>query len=72
MLAKNAEVRTWSDTPVTVTLDTVTPRTYADGETVGSVTWTAGPQTATADVKIAGAIEEPTLLWRLTHPGELG
>lgn len=72
VLAKNAEVRTWSDTPVTVTLDTVTPRTYADGETVGSVTWTAGPQTATADVKIAGAIEEPTLLWRLTHPGELG
>ncbi|MEV7876010.1 D-alanyl-D-alanine carboxypeptidase [Microbacterium sp. NPDC089188] len=72
VLAKNAEVRTWSDTPVTVALDTETPRTYADGETVGTVTWTAGPQSTSADVRISGAIEEPTLLWRLTHPGELG
>ncbi len=72
VLAKNAELRTWSDTPVTVTLDTVAPRTFADGETVGTVTWTAGPQSTSADVKISGAIEEPTLLWRLTHPGELG
>lgn len=72
VLARNAELRTWSDTPVTVTLDTVAPRTYADGERVGTVTWTAGPQTTSADVKISGAIEEPTLLWRLTHPGELG
>lgn len=72
VLASNAALRTWSNTPVAVTLDTVTPTHYADGEVVGTITWTAGPQTASAEVQIAGAIEEPTLWWRLTHPGELG
>ncbi|MDQ1083768.1 MULTISPECIES: D-alanyl-D-alanine carboxypeptidase family protein [Microbacterium] len=72
VLAKNAALRTWSDTPVSVDLDTTTPQNYADGEVVGTVTWTAGPQSAASDVKIKGAIEEPTLWWRLTHPAELG
>ncbi|WP_314457075.1 D-alanyl-D-alanine carboxypeptidase [uncultured Microbacterium sp.] len=72
VLAKNAALRTWSDTPVTVNLDTSTPQNYADGEVVGTVTWTAGPQTTASEVKIKGAIEEPTLWWRLTHPTELG
>lgn len=72
VLARGASLRTWSDTPVTVSLDTVTPKDYADGEVVGTVTWTAGPNTATSDVTISGAIEQPTLWWRLTHPGELG
>lgn len=72
VLAQTTKVRTWSDTPVTVTLDTTTPQNYADGEVVGSVVWTAGPKTTSASVKISGAIEEPTLWWRLTHPSELG
>lgn len=72
VLAKNAALRTWSDTPVAASLITVAPRSYADGEVVGTVTWTAGPNTASADVKISGTIEEPTLWWRLTHPGDLG
>ena len=72
VLAKNATLRTWSDTPVTVDLDTTTPQAYADGEVVGAVTWTAGPQSTASDVRISGAIEQPTLWWRLTHPGELG
>lgn len=72
VLAKTTKLHTWSDTPVSVTLDTTTPQNYADGEVVGSVTWTAGPQTTSAEVKIQGAIEEPSLWWRLTHPSELG
>ena len=72
VLAKNASLRTWSDTPVAVALDTTTPQSFADGEVVGTVTWTAGPETTTSTVKIAGAIEEPSLWWRLTHPALLG
>lgn len=72
VLAKTTALRTWSDTPVTVDLVTSTPQDYADGEVVGTVTWTAGPQTASSEVKISGEIDEPTLWWRLTHPTELG
>lgn len=72
VLSKDAELLTWSDTGVSVDLDVTTPSTYADGERVGTVTWTAGPQMTSADVQISGAIEEPSLWWRLTHPGELG
>ncbi|BFM23015.1 D-alanyl-D-alanine carboxypeptidase family protein [Microbacterium sp. che218] len=72
VLAQTSEVRTWSDTPIAVDLKTTTPQNYADGEVVGSVSWTAGPRSTLSSVKISGAIEEPTLWWRLTHPGELG
>ncbi|WP_081322642.1 D-alanyl-D-alanine carboxypeptidase family protein [Microbacterium testaceum] len=72
VVAQNASIMTWSDTAVATSLDTTTPEKYADGEKVGTITWTAGPNTASADVKISGAIEEPTLWWRLTHPTQLG
>jgi D-alanyl-D-alanine carboxypeptidase (penicillin-binding protein 5/6) len=67
-----ASIRTWSDTPITVAMDTSTPTTYEDGESVGTITWSAGPNTATVDVTIEGGMEQPTAWWRLTHPGELG
>ncbi len=69
---QNASIMTWSDTAVTTQLDTTKPEKYADGEKVGTITWTAGSNTASSDVKISGAIDEPTLWWRLTHPSELG
>ncbi|WZH35950.1 MAG: D-alanyl-D-alanine carboxypeptidase [Microbacterium enclense] len=72
VVGQNASLMTWSDTPVSTSLDVTTPETYANGEKVGTITWTAGPNTASADVEISGAIEEPTLWWRLTHPSELG
>jgi len=72
VVGQNASILTWSDTAVTTTVDTTTPEAYADGEKVGTITWTAGPNTASADVTISGEIEEPTLWWRLTHPTELG
>ena len=43
IVAGDASIFTWSDTPITVTMQTTTPKTYEDGEVVGTVTWTAGP-----------------------------
>lgn len=72
VVGEDASVLMWSDTPISVTMDTTTPRTYRDGETVGTVTWTAGPNTVTTSVRIEGTIAPPTDWWRLTHPTELG
>ena len=72
VLGDGASIFTWSDTPITVSMDTTTPTTYQSGEVVGTVTWTAGPNTVTADVEIEGSITPPTAWWRLTHPSELG
>ena len=70
-VAEHASIFTWSDTPITVTVDQKTPTEYADGDVIGTITWTAGPNTATADVHIVGDITPPTEWWRLTHPDEL-
>lgn len=67
-----ASIFTWSDTPITTTMKTTTPAAYEDGEVVGTITWTAGPHTATAVLEIEGSISPPTSWWRLTHPSELG
>jgi D-alanyl-D-alanine carboxypeptidase (penicillin-binding protein 5/6) len=53
-------------------MDAGTPVTYADGEEVGAIEWTAGPQTATQTLELEGSIEPPDAWWRLTHPSELG
>lgn len=72
VMAADASIFTWSDTPIAVTLKTKTPRAYVDGEVVGTLTWTAGPETVSVDVEIEGTIEQPDAWWRLTHPGALG
>ncbi len=72
VIGEDASMFTWSDTPIEVTMDIDTPPTYRDGTVVGKVTWTAGPNTVTSPVKIAGNIDPPTEWWRLTHPSELG
>ncbi|MGX8249442.1 immunoglobulin-like domain-containing protein, partial [Escherichia coli] len=61
-----------ADTDVTLTLDNKQTITIKAGETVGTVTWNAGPNSASSDVQIVGTLEPPTLWWRLTHPGQLG
>ncbi len=66
------DILTWSDTPITVTMDTTAPQKYEDGESVGSIVWAAGPNTETARVALEGGIDQPDAWWRLTHPGELG
>lgn len=72
VIGEDAAVFHWSDTPITVAMETTEPSTWADGETVGSITWTSGPHTASAPLVIEGTIEPPTTWWRLTHPGDLG
>jgi serine-type D-Ala-D-Ala carboxypeptidase (penicillin-binding protein 5/6) len=72
VVADDAEMRVWSDTPVTVTLDARTPTSWTEGAAAGTLTWTAGPNTAEAPVAFAGEIEPPDDWWRLTHPELLG
>jgi D-alanyl-D-alanine carboxypeptidase (penicillin-binding protein 5/6) len=72
VVAEDASIFTWSDTPITTSMQTTTPRAYEDGEVVGNITWSAGPNTATAVVEVEGSITPPTDWWRLTHPSELG
>ena len=72
IVAGDASIFTWSDTPITATMQTTTPKTYEDGEVVGSITYTAGPNTTSVPLEIDGSIIPPTELWRLTHPSELG
>ncbi|WP_347977869.1 D-alanyl-D-alanine carboxypeptidase [Microbacterium sp. ProA8] len=71
IVADDASIFTWSDTPITATMQTTTPKTYEDGEVVGSITYTAGPNSATVPLEIDGSIIPPTEWWRLTHPSEL-
>jgi D-alanyl-D-alanine carboxypeptidase (penicillin-binding protein 5/6) len=71
VVSDSASIFTWSDTPITSTMTTTAPASYDDGEIVGSITWTAGPHTATVPLEIDGDIEPPTEWWRLTHPQEL-
>jgi D-alanyl-D-alanine carboxypeptidase (penicillin-binding protein 5/6) len=72
VLAADASLFTWSDTPIEATMQTIDLTTGADGEEVGSVTWTAGPETVTVPVVLDGSIAPPDQWWRLTHPFELG
>lgn len=72
VIGESATIFTWSDTPIEARLDIETPPTYRDGTVVGSVTWTAGPNTITAPIEIKGSIDPPSEWWRLTHPSELG
>jgi serine-type D-Ala-D-Ala carboxypeptidase (penicillin-binding protein 5/6) len=70
-LSRSASVLTWSNTPVTSRIATTTLKTGASGETVGSVTWTAGKRSVTVPVVLRGRIQGPSAWWRLTHPLEL-
>jgi len=72
VLGTNASLFTWSDTPITATMETTTLTTGAKGDEVGHVTFTAGPNTVTVPLVLDGTITPPTDWWRLTHPFELG
>lgn len=71
VLARGASALTWSNAPISSTIKTTTLKTGASGETVGSVTWKAGPTTVTVPVILRGKIQGPSAWWRLTHPFEL-
>jgi D-alanyl-D-alanine carboxypeptidase (penicillin-binding protein 5/6) len=71
VLGKTASAMTWSNTPITSKMTTTTLKSGANGQTVGSVTWTAGKTKVTVPVVLQGKIAGPSTWWRLTHPGEL-
>jgi D-alanyl-D-alanine carboxypeptidase (penicillin-binding protein 5/6) len=52
-------------------MTTTTLKSGASGQTVGSVTYTAGKTKITVPVVLKGKIAGPTAWWRLTHPGAL-
>ena len=71
VLGANAQVVTWSNTPVSSTMTTTTLKTGRSGSKVGSITWTAGTTKVTVPIVLKGSITPPTAQWRMTHPGEL-
>lgn len=71
VLGESASVLTWSDTEITSTFTVETLTTGARGDTVGEMTWVAGPTTVTVPLVLADDIEPPTTWWRLTHPFDL-
>nr|WP_157310654.1 D-alanyl-D-alanine carboxypeptidase [Microbacterium sp. MAH-37] len=68
VIADSPSLLIWSDTPIEVTMKTGKPTAYTDGEVVGSITWTAGPNTTTSDIALKGTIGQPDEWWRLTNP----
>ena len=68
----DASIFTWSDTPITADLETTSLTTGKTGDTVGMLTFTAGPRTQIVPVFLDGSISPPDQWWRLTHPFELG
>jgi D-alanyl-D-alanine carboxypeptidase (penicillin-binding protein 5/6) len=68
---EEAVLLTWSDTPITVEVETDPVRLGDAGSTVGSATFTAGAHTITVPLVLSAALTDPGPGWRLTHPGEL-
>lgn len=68
VLGKDATTLTWSNTPITSTMTTDTLKTGANGEKVGTITWTAGKNVVSVPIVLQGHITPPTSWWRLTHP----
>jgi D-alanyl-D-alanine carboxypeptidase (penicillin-binding protein 5/6) len=68
VLGKDASLLTWSNTAITSAMKTEKLKSGASGENVGSVTWTAGKNTATVPIVLQGSLQGPSGWWRLTHP----
>jgi D-alanyl-D-alanine carboxypeptidase (penicillin-binding protein 5/6) len=71
VMQSNASLRIWSDTAIEVAMTPPTVTSAVEGEQVASVTWTAGPNSASVPVVLDATIEEPDAWWRITHPAEL-
>lgn len=72
VLSQDADILTWSDTPIEASFTVEPLTTGTAGDEVGEVTWTAGPNTVTVALELADDIDPPDSWWRLTHPGLLG
>lgn len=69
--AKGDTILTWSDMPITATVDIDRVTTADDGDIVGSVTFTGGEETVSVPLELKGSIGEPDAWWRITHPDEV-
>jgi D-alanyl-D-alanine carboxypeptidase (penicillin-binding protein 5/6) len=67
----DGRIRTWSDTPITATIEARPITTGKKGDEVGSITYAAGGETTVVPLVLDGDIADPGKRWRLTHPGEL-
>lgn len=72
VVGDNASLFTWSDTPIAVAMDLPPLTGGSTGDQVGTLTWTAGPNTASVPLVLDGDLPPPTAWWRLTHPADLG
>ena len=61
-------VLVWSDTPVTVTLESEPVVEAESGTEVGSLTYVVGAETVVVPLVLRGGIAGPGGQWRLTHP----
>ncbi|TXK19091.1 D-alanyl-D-alanine carboxypeptidase family protein [Homoserinibacter sp. GY 40078] len=71
-LLADAAALTWSDTSIEVSVEMWDVNTVREGDVVGMVTWTAGPEMVSGELVVDADIHQPDVWWRITHPGELG
>ncbi|MBW8871756.1 MAG: D-alanyl-D-alanine carboxypeptidase [Leifsonia sp.] len=62
----------WSDTPITVDLQTRPLSSGFTGDILGQGTFTLNGKTATVPLALASDVPDPGFGWRLAHPGGLG
>ncbi|MDR6613390.1 D-alanyl-D-alanine carboxypeptidase [Leifsonia sp. 1010] len=62
----------WSDTPITVDLQTRPLSSGFKGDILGQGTFTLNGTTATVPLALARDVPDPGFGWRLAHPGGLG
>jgi D-alanyl-D-alanine carboxypeptidase (penicillin-binding protein 5/6) len=65
-----ASVVVWSDTPITAETVVDRVRAASAGDTVGSVTFTAGNRIIEIPLMLDDEISDPSPWWRLSHPAE--
>ena len=72
VVADSASILTWSDTPITATMETVDSDEF-QGRRGGreASRGLRGPNSVSVPVVIEGSIVQPTAWWRLTHPSQL-
>lgn len=71
VLDRGASVLTWSNTPVSVRINTRTVQSGTNGEKVGTIGWVAGKSSVIVPLALRGRIHGPSTWWRLTHPAEV-
>jgi len=69
--AADADVLLWNGAAATVTSTFDLGDRREAGDVVGSLLATGPRDAATVDLVLDGEIDEPSILWRLTHPLQL-